>query len=28
LHWLNELLCFEVDLKGLKKPKVNLRIRR
>jgi hypothetical protein len=28
LHWLYELLCFEVDLKGLKKPKVNLRIRR
>lgn len=28
LHWLNELLCLEVDLKGLKKAKVNLRIRR
>ena len=27
LHWLNELLCFEVDLKNLKSPKVNLRIR-
>lgn len=27
LHWLNELLCFEVDLKSLKSPKVNLRIR-
>ena len=28
LDWLNGCICFEVDLKGLKNAKVNLRIRR
>lgn len=27
VDWLNQLLVFEVDLKNLKSPKVNLRIR-
>jgi hypothetical protein len=27
VDWLNQLLCFEVELNNLKSPKVNLRIR-
>ena len=28
LNWLNLCMCFEVDIKGIKNPKVNLRIKR
>ena len=28
LNWLNGCICFEVDMRGIKNPKVNLRIKR
>lgn len=28
LDWLNGCICFEVDMRGIKNPKVNLRIKR
>ena len=28
LDWLNGCICFEVDMRGIKNPKVNLRMKR
>lgn len=28
LDWLNGCICFEIDMRGIKNPKVNLRIKR
>lgn len=28
LDWLNGCICFEIDMRGIKNPKVNLRMKR